>query len=71
MAPVYTPSHLRGRGYASAVTAAVTQDALNNGADNVLLFTDLANPISNALYQYLGYRPVADFVNCRFSATSA
>ncbi|MFE9927693.1 GNAT family N-acetyltransferase [Streptomyces sp. NPDC005533] len=68
IAPVYTPSHLRGHGYASAVTAAVTQAALNIGADNVLLFTDLANPISNALYQRLGYRPVADFISCRFSA---
>ncbi|MGW6521509.1 GNAT family N-acetyltransferase [Streptomyces sp. NPDC054962] len=66
IAPVYTPSHLRGRGYGSAVTAAVTQAALVGGADNVLLFTDLANATSNALYQRLGYRPVADFVSCRF-----
>ncbi|WP_327075590.1 GNAT family N-acetyltransferase (plasmid) [Kitasatospora purpeofusca] len=69
IAPVYTPSHLRGHGYASAVTAAVTQAALNIGADNVLLFTDLANPTSNALYQRLGYRPVADFMSCRFTTT--
>jgi predicted GNAT family acetyltransferase len=26
----------------------------------VLLFTDVANPTSNALYQRLGYQPVAD-----------
>jgi predicted GNAT family acetyltransferase len=26
----------------------------------VVLFTDLANPTSNALYQRLGYRPVED-----------
>jgi predicted GNAT family acetyltransferase len=26
----------------------------------VLLFTDLANPTSNALYQRLGYRAVED-----------
>jgi predicted GNAT family acetyltransferase len=24
----------------------------------VILFTDLANPTSNALYQRLGYRPI-------------
>ena len=29
-------------------------------ADQVLLFTDLANPTSNALYQRLGYEPVED-----------
>ena len=34
--------------------------ALDAGADRVLLFTDLANPTSNALYQRLGYQPVED-----------
>jgi predicted GNAT family acetyltransferase len=42
------------------VTAAVSKAALDAGAAEVLLFTDLANPTSNALYQRLGYRPVAD-----------
>jgi len=66
--PVYTPSHLRGRGYAGAVTAEVSRAALAAGADQVLLFTDLANPTSNALYQRVGYRPVADFAVYDFSA---
>ncbi|MFF4502836.1 GNAT family N-acetyltransferase [Streptomyces sp. NPDC001401] len=61
VAPVYTPPHLRGRGYAGAVTAEVSRAALASGAAEVLLFTDLANPTSNALYQRIGYRPVADF----------
>ncbi|MFF4908466.1 GNAT family N-acetyltransferase [Streptomyces sp. NPDC001260] len=61
VAPVYTPAHLRGRGYAGAVTAEVSRAALAAGAQEVLLFTDLANPTSNALYQRIGYRPVADF----------
>jgi predicted GNAT family acetyltransferase len=60
VAPVYTPPGLRGHGYAGAATAAVSQAALDAGADEVLLFTDLANPTSNALYQRLGYRPVDD-----------
>jgi hypothetical protein len=34
--------------------------ALDTGAVDVVLFTDLANPTSNALYQRLGYRPVED-----------
>ncbi len=60
VAPVYTPPARRGRGYAGAVTAAVTQAALDAGATGVVLYTDLANPTSNALYQRLGYRPVED-----------
>ncbi|MGC0331289.1 putative GNAT family acetyltransferase [Streptomyces sp. SAI-170] len=68
VAPVYTPAHLRGRGYAGAVTAEVSRLAWERGADQVLLFTDLANPTSNALYQRIGYRPVADFTACDFTA---
>jgi predicted GNAT family acetyltransferase len=58
--PVYTPPRLRGRGYAGALTCAASQAALDAGADRVLLFTDLANPTSNALYQRLGYQPLED-----------
>ena len=61
VAPVYTPADLRGRGYAGAATAEVSRAARAAGAAEVLLFTDLANPTSNALYQRIGYRPVADF----------
>ena len=58
--PVYTPDDQRRRGYAGAVTAAVTRAAMDSGAREILLFTDLANPTSNALYRRLGYRPVED-----------
>jgi RimJ/RimL family protein N-acetyltransferase len=58
--PVYTPKSLRGRGYAGAATAAVSRALLDAGAAEVLLFTDLGNPTSNALYQRIGYRPVSD-----------
>ncbi|MFI8168014.1 GNAT family N-acetyltransferase [Streptomyces sp. NPDC085931] len=61
VAGVYTPARYRGRGYAGAVTAEVSRAALAAGAREVLLFTDLANPTSNGLYQRIGYRPVADF----------
>ena len=59
---VYTPPAYRRRGYGGAVTTAVSRAALTAGAVAVLLFTDLANPISNALYQRLGYRPMGDRV---------
>ncbi|NUK13998.1 GNAT family N-acetyltransferase [Streptomyces lunaelactis] len=61
VSPVYTPAHLRGRGYAGAATAEVSRAALAAGATEVLLFADLANPTSNGLYQRIGYRPVTDF----------
>ncbi|MGX1880409.1 GNAT family N-acetyltransferase [Streptomyces sp. NPDC055287] len=62
VAPVYTPPRWRGRGYAAAVTAAVSGAARDAGAGEVLLFTDLANPTSNGVYQRIGYRAVEDRV---------
>ena len=69
--PVYTPPGLRGRGYAGALTSVVSQAALDAGADRVLLFTDLANPTSNALYQRLGYQPLEDRAIWSFHASPA
>lgn len=65
--PVYTPPELRGRGYASALTAALTQQLLDGGRRFCFLFTDLANPTSNSIYQRIGYRPVSDFDAWAFS----
>lgn len=65
--PVYTPPELRGHGYASAVTADVSRRAREAGADEVLLYTDLANPTSNSIYQNIGYRAVEDRVVLAFS----
>ncbi|MFD0025062.1 GNAT family N-acetyltransferase [Streptomyces sp. NPDC058382] len=60
VAPVYTPPEHRGRGYAAAVTAEVSRAAGEAGADEVLLFTDLANPTSNGVYTRIGFRAVSD-----------
>ncbi|SES20387.1 FR47-like protein [Streptomyces sp. yr375] len=65
--PVYTPSDLRGHGYAGAVTVEVSRAALAAGATEVALFTNAANPTSNALYQRLGYRPVTDWAAYDFA----
>ncbi|MFD0494603.1 GNAT family N-acetyltransferase [Streptomyces rhizosphaericus] len=65
---VYTPPELRGRGYAGAATAAVSGAARAAGVQEVLLFTDLDNPTSNALYQRLGYRPLEDHLLLSFIA---
>ncbi len=62
VAPVYTPAEHRRKGYGAAVTAVITQNALDAGAERVVLFTDLANPTSNGIYQQIGYRAVSDRV---------
>ena len=64
--PVYTPPPQRGRGYAAALTAAASQDQLDRGAAFCFLFTDLANPTSNAIYGRIGYEPVTDVDQYRF-----
>ncbi len=58
--PVYTPPEARGHGYASACTAALSQMLLDQGRRFCFLFTDLANPTSNHIYQEIGYEPVGD-----------
>lgn len=63
--PVYTPPELRGAGYASNVVAHVSELLLGQGVVPTL-FTDLANPTSNAIYRALGYTPVADAFEVRF-----
>jgi len=57
---VYTPPERRRRGYATSLTAAVSQNQLDRGRRFCFLFTDLANPTSNHIYQEIGYRPVTD-----------
>jgi predicted GNAT family acetyltransferase len=59
IAYVYTPDALRRRGYASAVTAALTAAELGAG-HRCFLFTDSANPTSNKIYEAMGYAWVCD-----------
>jgi len=62
--PVYTPPELRGHGYATALTAELSQRLLDGrlfaGRRFCFLYTDLANPTSNAIYERIGYRRVAE-----------
>jgi len=57
---VYTPPEFRRRGYAAACVAALSQQQLDAGRRFCMLYTDLANPTSNSIYQKIGYAPVAD-----------
>jgi uncharacterized protein len=58
--PVYTPPARRGRGYATALVAELSQTLLDGGRRFCFLYTDLANPTSNAIYERIGYVKVCE-----------
>ena len=60
--PVYTPAAERGRGWAGAAVAEVSRRVLAAG-DRPVLYTDQANPVSNRVYERLGYTAVVDQAN--------
>ena len=64
--PVYTPPQYRRKGYATACVAALSQKLLDRGCQSCFLFTDLANPTSNHIYQEIGYHPICDWHDYSF-----
>lgn len=64
--PVYTPPELRGKGYASAAVAAVSQMLLDEGRKFTFLYTDALNPTSNKIYMAIGYEYVCESVMMKF-----
>lgn len=58
---VFTPVEYRGRGYATACVASLSQKLLDDGWSFCTLFTDLSNPVSNHIYERIGYKPITDF----------
>jgi predicted GNAT family acetyltransferase len=58
--PVYTPPDRRGRGYATSLVAEQSSRLLREGRSFCFLYTDLANPTSNAIYERIGYVRVCD-----------
>jgi ribosomal protein S18 acetylase RimI-like enzyme len=63
---VYTPPEHRGRGYASACVAGVSAHVLATDSDSCILYTQLSNATSNAIYRAIGYEPVLEVVRYRF-----
>lgn len=63
---VYTPPYFRGRGYATACVAQLSRLALERFT-RCVLYTDLANPTSNSIYQKIGYTPICDSLDIAFS----
>jgi len=63
LSAVYTPPELRGKGFATALVAQITQQKISEGKKFCVLFTDLGNATSNSIYQKIGYRAIADSAN--------
>ncbi len=69
--PVYTPPDRRGRGYATSLVASLSQCLLDQGRPGCTLYTNLANPTSNAIYERIGYRRVGSAFRYAFGAPVA
>ena len=65
---VYTPPALRGRGYASACVASLSQHLLDSGYRFCFLYTDMNNPVSNHIYIRMGYRYITPSVEISFES---
>ena len=65
---VYTPPRHRRRGYATSLVAEQSRWLLEQGYRSCFLYTDLSNPTSNAIYERIGYRRVADSTEYRLRA---
>jgi predicted GNAT family acetyltransferase len=63
---VYTPPYYRNKGYATSIVAKISQFALDKGYTKCVLYTDLANPTSNSIYQKIGYNPICDSLQLKF-----
>jgi GNAT superfamily N-acetyltransferase len=68
---VYTPAQNRRRGFASGCVASLTQRELAVPGRTCMLYTDLANPTSNTIYQEVGYRRAGDAVELRFDTPTS
>ncbi len=69
--PVYTPPEHRRRGYAARLVAELSSARLAAGDTACFLFTDMANPTSNALYARIGYSKVCEAVEYAFRPGAA
>ena len=63
---VYTPTNSRGKGYATTAVYKLTELMLNTHHKRCALFTDKSNPVSNKIYQNIGYQPVAEYLDIDF-----
>jgi predicted GNAT family acetyltransferase len=65
--PVYTPPEQRNCGYARRLVAELSAASLAlPGVYRCMLFTDMANPVSNSIYRQAGYVPGGEHVEIVF-----
>lgn len=63
---VHTPRQYRNKGYAYNLVYKISEMFLNEGNDYCVLFTDAGNPISNHVYEKIGYKYMDDFIDMKF-----
>ena len=63
---VYTPPYFRKKGFATSCVAMLSRIILERGYTKCVLYTDLANPISNSIYQKIGYKPISDSLEIQY-----
>lgn len=63
---VYTDRGQRGKGYARTCVYQLSRKLLEEGAKYCVLYTDDANPISNHVYEKIGYVKISDELNISF-----
>ena len=57
---VYTPPEQRNKGYSTSCVASLTKKLLSERYSFCSLFADQSNPISNSIYEKIGYVPLGD-----------
>ena len=57
---VYTPREERGKGYAKTCVYLLSKKCLEEGAKYCVLYADDTNPISNHVYESIGYKKIAN-----------
>lgn len=63
---VFTPKEERGNGYAYNLVYRLSKEFLDSGMEYCVLFTDDSNPISNHVYEKIGYERRADTMEILF-----
>jgi hypothetical protein len=65
LSTVYTPPEKRKCGYAASCIHALSKLLTKSGLQ-CMLYTNLANPISNSIYRQIGYRAVSEGIHYHF-----
>lgn len=60
IAPVATPRERRGKGYATALTAALVRSLREASYQSIVLATDIDATTPNAIYARIGFRPTSE-----------